>query len=207
MEEIFVEIKNAHGYSVSNFGNVINNFTHEPVKFLVNNTGYFYIFLICKGTISDKVFLIHRLVAEIFIPNPENKSDVDHIDGNKQNNNVNNLRWCSHSENMMNTGLSKANTSGIKGVYYDKRIGMWRAQIMHNYKTHYLGCYNKLEDAAKARREKAKQLFGEFINKVELEINIQNVKPKTKIKLNININKEEEEDLEELEKEFEELIN
>jgi hypothetical protein len=200
MEE-FRKIKK-YCYSVSNFGNVINFNNNKPVDRLENNTGYLYV---C--TDDDRMFFVHRLVAEAFIPNPENKSDVDHIDGNRQNNNVNNLRWCSHSENMMNTGLSKANTSGIKGVYYDKRIGMWRAQIMHNYKTHYLGCFNNIEDAAKARRDKAKQLFGEFINKVELEINIKNVKPNTKLKLNININKEEDEDLEELEKEFEELIN
>ncbi len=202
---MFTVIKDAPNYTISSFGHIANNITGEYLDFHENNTGYLYAFLETSNYIRS--FFVHRLVAEAFIPNPESKSDVDHIDGNRQNNNVNNLRWCSHSENMMNTGLSKANTSGVKGVYYDKRIGLWRAQIMHNYKTHYLGCFNKLEDAAKARREKAKELFGEFINKVELEINIKNVKPKTKIKLNININKEEEEDLEELEKEFEELIN
>ena len=46
--------------------------------------------------------MIHRLVAELFIPNPENKTEVDHIDGNKLNNDVSNLRWVSRKENMNN---------------------------------------------------------------------------------------------------------
>lgn len=45
---------------------------------------------------------IHRLVAEAFIPNPDNKPEVDHIDTDKDNNNVNNLRWVTHSENHLN---------------------------------------------------------------------------------------------------------
>ncbi len=56
------------------------------------------------------------------------------------------------------------------------------------------------------QKEKAKELFGEFINTIELEININNVKPKTKLKLNININNNEQNEIDELEKEFEELL-
>ncbi len=105
----------------------------------------------------------------------------------------------------MNTKLKQSNTSGIKGVFFDKRKKTWRAQITHNKKKHHLGYFENIEDAAKARREKAKELFGEFTNKVELEININNIKPNTMIKLNINVNNEQKE-FEELEREFEELI-
>ena len=60
----------------------------------VNNSGYKII------TIKGKIYLIHRLVASAFIPNPDNFSDVDHINGDKFNNCADNLRWMSHGDNM-----------------------------------------------------------------------------------------------------------
>lgn len=60
--------------------------------------------------------VIHRLVAMTFIPNLENKPCIDHIDNNRLNNNVDNLRWCTYSENGMNKIKQRNNTSGIVGV-------------------------------------------------------------------------------------------
>ena len=80
---------------------------------------------LCKNG-EPKGFLIHRLVALHYIPNPENKPDVDHIDGDKLNNNVKNLRWVTNLENR-NAFQKKRidNTSGIKNIYYHKKRVEW----------------------------------------------------------------------------------
>jgi hypothetical protein len=202
MEE-FKAIEN-YDYLISNHGNVKSNITGIILKPGFNKaTGYYYVSLSKNG--KSKTFTVHRLVANAFIPNPENKQQVDHIDNCRINNNINNLRWCTSEQNQSNKGLSKANKTKVKGVYFDKNRNVWRAEIQHNGKKSHLGVFRNLEDAFNARQEAAKELFGEFINKVELEININNIKPNSIIKLNININNEQKE-LEELEREFEELI-
>lgn len=69
--------------------------------------------------------LVHRMVAELFIPNPDNKPCVDHIDTNKRNNNVNNLRWVTYSENMLNPKTSKLNSAIQKKCQIGEKNGMY----------------------------------------------------------------------------------
>ncbi len=202
MEEYKI-VEGFENYSVSKYGNVKNNKTGKILKAMEHKNGYYFVDMFQNR--KRKSFLVHRLVGTTFIPNPINKPSIDHIDNDKSNNNVSNLRWCNHSENNQNKGITRNNTSGIKGVCFHKKIKKWFPIITHNKKRYYLGCFENIEDAIKVRREKVKELFGEFTNTVELDININNIKPNTIIKLNININNEQKE-LEELEREFEELI-
>ena len=81
-----------NGYQISNKGRVRDEESNRVYKGGVNANGY-PVF---------KMIPIHRLVAEVFIPNPDNKPIVDHIDTNKTNNDVNNLRWVTQEENMRN---------------------------------------------------------------------------------------------------------
>ena len=96
------DIKNYENYQISDCGKVRSNFRskdkskYKEIK-LQNNNGYKLVQLNNKD--SKLMFRVHRLVAEAFIPNPENKRTVNHKDGDKSNNSVNNLEWATHSEN------------------------------------------------------------------------------------------------------------
>jgi hypothetical protein len=118
---------------------------------------------------------------------------VDHIDNNRLNNNINNLRFATFKENSRNSKIRSDNTSGIKGVTFNKKMNKWMAQIQMDGKNKYLGLYEKFEDAINARVKASTKYFGEFKNKCEQEIIINlNVPNKIKINFNINVQKEEE---------------
>ena len=68
-------------------------------------------------------------MAFYFVENPENKLYVDHIDNNKLNNLFSNLRWATVQENRRNIVMYKNNTTGVKGIIYDKRYNKWMARI------------------------------------------------------------------------------
>lgn len=88
-------------YLVSNMGRIRNSKTGKIRKLYLNTQGY----CIFSGTFGSrqnkKTIRVHKAVAETFIKNEENKSEVNHIDGNKLNNNVKNLEWCTPKENSM----------------------------------------------------------------------------------------------------------
>jgi len=107
--EHFRKIKNYENYSVSNYGRIRNDKTGRILKPGDSSTGgYLYVNLYKNGIV--KYQKVHRLVALAFIPNPENKRTVNHIDGNKTNNHTENLEWNTHAENnkhAMDNGLLK----------------------------------------------------------------------------------------------------
>jgi hypothetical protein len=114
-------------------------------------------------TMGAGTVYMHRLIA-----GAAKGFDVDHIDGNGLNNRRNNLRVCTHAQNIANQRISRANTSGFKGVSWDKRRGAWEAHIKFQQKKRFLGYFSDKADAARAYNAKAVELFGEFasINQV-----------------------------------------
>lgn len=127
MEEIWVDIKGYEGlYQVSNLGRVKSlerTVKHSSggdkivkeriLKGSCNNNGYVIISLNKNG--NKKSFAIHNLVAKAFIPNEDNKPYVDHIDTNKTNNKVDNLRWVTEKENSNNELTRKHISKNRKG--------------------------------------------------------------------------------------------
>lgn len=120
-------VENGDHYEVSNLGRVrsidrtiVNAlgrtcfFKSKMIKGRDNEDGYRYVGLALNG--KTKTLYVHRLVALAFIPNPENKPEVNHCDGVKSNNHVDNLEWSTTHENIVHarvTGLNKGN--GVKG--------------------------------------------------------------------------------------------
>lgn len=84
-------------YLISDLGEVKNSLTDLILKHTVGR--YSKVRIYADGDVKTK--MVHRLVAETFLPNPENKPQINHIDGNRQNNCLSNLEWCNQSENQL----------------------------------------------------------------------------------------------------------
>lgn len=130
MEEIWKSIEGYEGiYQISNLGNVKSLYRlvkhktgtrviNEKILKQGNSGGYLNVELANDGI--NTMCLVHRLVAKGFIPNPENKPCINHIDGNTFNNNINNLEWCTYSEN--NLHADNMGLRNIKGERHYKAI-------------------------------------------------------------------------------------
>lgn len=111
--------------------------------------------------INGKIYYAHRL-AFLYVTGEWPEKHVDHIDLNRTNNKWLNIRPSTVSENHGNMNKHIDNTSGHKGVWFNKLRNTWNAQIMVKGKRYNLGVYENKEDAAKAYEEAAIKYFGEF---------------------------------------------
>lgn len=127
-----MNFKEHHGYKIYDNGTVIGKRFGKPLKLATNKQGYLYFIMCIDGKKTTKQ--VHRLVAELFLPNFYGKPTVDHIDRNTTNNSLYNLRWATRTEQNHNTKIRSSNTSGSKGVHYHKCDDNWRATIGINGK-------------------------------------------------------------------------
>lgn len=163
--ELWNPIDGYENYEVSTFGQVRNVKRNTILKPWKEGHGYYQVNLSDNG--KNKHFYLHRLVATAFLPNPNNKKCVDHIDNNKLNNNLKNLRLATQKQNCYNTSISKRNTSNFKGVSLYKPTNKWMAHIRIDGKQKNLGYFENIEDAIKSRMEASKKYYGDFRNKCE----------------------------------------
>lgn len=156
-DSIYTKIPN-YPYWISSQGVIHNG--KKVMKTYLNNSGYACIDLV--GELGKTKFLVHRLVAEVYVPNVDNRPIVNHKDGNKLNNAAENLEWCTNSENILHArklGLNPYNlpTLGNKlgksskyfNVIYDKSRNKWIGVVRHNNKSYMQKRFNTEIEAAK----------------------------------------------------------
>lgn len=181
MEEIYRDISGYEGiYQISNLGNIkrleyqrynkltktYSNYKEHYLKPLLSVRGYKVVSLCKNGVV--KLNPVHRLVAETFIENLCNYNCVNHIDGDKTNNKVDNLEWCTYKENSQHAYRTGLNGRGKKVKQYDlngKYIATYRSTNNASNKTGisqgniYMCCVGK--------RTMAGNYIWKFINKEE----------------------------------------
>ena len=146
-------------YEISDKGRVRNR---KNGKTFIGGTfnGYYRVTL-RKGN-ERKSKLVHVLVAEAFIDNPNKKPYIDHINGQRDDNNVGNLRWCTPKENNGNVPKRAGCSSTYKGVHWSTKREKWVSMLGTDYKSVYLGSYDSELEASKAYDLKALEHFGQF---------------------------------------------
>ena len=120
----------------------------------ISDTGYLRVGLFGKH------FRIHRLIYLMF--HGHLPKILDHINGNKLDNRIENLRPATYSQNCSNSVKQKRNTSGIKNVYWSKKIRKWTVIIGSYNKLKYFGSYASIEEAADVAKQKRTELHKEF---------------------------------------------
>lgn len=124
-------------FAVSNQGTVINLKTCKRLTPSINYNGYVYVDLRGDGWRENKRY--HRLLAELFIPNPKNLPQINHIDGDKANNDLGNLEWCDNSYNSLNRHykMNKAFTEKQKEQIKKDYLKLPMPALCKKYKTDY----------------------------------------------------------------------
>jgi len=120
------------------------------------NTGYL------KVSLKGKSYRVHRITYELHKGTIPNNSYIDHIDRNKMNNNIENLRLANFQENVFNREANNNSRLGIKGVSWVPKRNKYHTQIMINGKQNFIGYFDSIKAASEAYEKAAKRLHGEF---------------------------------------------
>ena len=129
--EQFKELEEFPGYKIGNQGTIIGKRFNTPLKPTLGKRGYFTVNLYFQSK------TVHSLVAKAWILNSENKPCIDHIDRNKLNNCITNLKWVTYMENNNNISMLNTNTSGITGLNHNFINNCWEVKRTRFGKKYY----------------------------------------------------------------------
>lgn len=166
--EIFKQVEGSSAYYVSQYGRIVStNFRNKRrislLRLRTGTRGYLVCNLSRRGQTHIKK--IHRLVYHHFVARISSRECLDHIDGDKLNNSLSNLRIATHQQNMRNAGSRRGSGSEFKGVSFCKMTRRWRAQCVRyidGRRVSHVGRYETEEQAARAYDEVAREFYGEF---------------------------------------------
>jgi hypothetical protein len=128
-------------------------------KWYVDGAGYVHRMWMIEG--KRHYELMHRRIMRL---SPGDMKEVDHVSGDKLDNQRANLRVCTKQQNQRNVGMIRSNKSGFKGVCKRANSDRWSAQIQVNRKQIHLGTFDSPEEAYEAYKEAALKHFGSFAN-------------------------------------------
>jgi hypothetical protein len=158
------EIKSVERFQ-KNKNKIIQEFLLRKTK---DNNGYERVFLSKNG--KTKTYYVHRIVADNFITKIAGKEEINHIDRDRENNNVENLEWVSHKENIIHSARCgaysekrKNNTSGYCGITFDKKDRKWKVRVTKTGARKFIGVFDTKDEAIKC-------LFGDKKNRENIII-------------------------------------
>ncbi|EBX9481351.1 HNH endonuclease [Salmonella enterica subsp. enterica serovar Abony] len=114
-------------------------------------------YLTCTGYMSversGRQYQVHRIIWEMHNGEIPNGYFIDHINHNRIDNRIENLRLVTSGGNAKNRSRPNTNTSGVTGVHWNKRLNKWHVQINHEGKRKHIGLFDSIEKAAEARKD------------------------------------------------------
>ena len=137
-------------YSINKSGEIMNNVKKNILKMWINKSGYKYYSLRNSVLKQKRNLSMHRLLGLSFIDNPNNYPCIDHIDRNRKNNNLSNLRWVSYQMNSIN----KENTNPLgRGITRSRNGKRFHVNLWRDRKKKWIGAYDTHEEAKCAYRK------------------------------------------------------
>ena len=158
MENLIATFTDIFEYRDGEIFNKVKRANSEPAGKIAGgfdkSSGYF------RVGVKGKSYLVHRVIFAMhhgYLPKL-----VDHIDGDKLNNKIENLREATRGQNVVNSGVRCDNSFGLKGVTFHKASGKFAAQSFKDGKRVHIGLFSTPEEAGQAYNTKIKELFGDF---------------------------------------------